>query len=255
VQLAGTGVFISGGASGLGEATARLLVERGARVAIADVNDEKAEALAAELGDAAHAFHADVTDEAQVQAAVAGAREALGELRLAVGCAGVGWAERTVSKRGPAQLQPFETVVRVNLIGMFNVLRLSAAAMNDNEPDAEGERGAVVMTASIAAYDGQVGQTAYAASKGGIVGLTLPAARDLAGRGIRVCTIAPGLFDTPLLAALPEEARQALGAGIPFPQRLGRPGEYAHLAVAIAENPMLNGETIRLDGALRMPPK
>jgi NAD(P)-dependent dehydrogenase (short-subunit alcohol dehydrogenase family) len=255
VRLEGTGVFISGGASGLGEATARLLVERGARVAIADVNDEKAEALAVELGDAAHAFHADVTDEGQVQAAVADAREALGGLRLAVGCAGVGWAERTVSKRGPAQLQPFETVVRVNLIGMFNVLRLSAAAMNDNEPDAEGERGAVVMTASIAAYDGQVGQTAYAASKGGIVGLTLPAARDLAGRGIRVCTIAPGLFDTPLLAALPEEAREALGAGIPFPQRLGRPSEYAHLAAAIAENPMLNGETIRLDGALRMPPK
>jgi len=255
VKLDGTGAFVSGGASGLGEATARLLVERGARVAIADLNDEKAEALAAELGDSAHAFHADVTDEAQVQAAIEGAKEALGELRLAVGCAGVGWAERTVSKRGPAQLQPFETVVRVNLIGMFNVLRLAAAAMNENEPDEHGERGAVVMTASIAAYDGQIGQTAYAASKGGIVGLTLPAARDLAGRGIRVCTIAPGLFDTPLLAALPEEARQALGAGIPFPQRLGRPAEYAQLAAAIAENPMLNGETIRLDGALRMPPK
>lgn len=255
MKLDGIGAFISGGASGLGEATARLLVERGARVAIADVNDEKANALATELGDSAHAFHADVTDEGEVEAAVAGAREALGELRLAVGCAGVGWAERTVSKRGPAQLQPFETVVRVNLIGMFNVLRLCAAAMNDNEPGPEGERGAVVMTASIAAYDGQIGQTAYAASKGGIVGLTLPAARDLAGRGIRVCTIAPGLFDTPLLAALPEEARQALGAGIPFPQRLGRAAEYAHLAAAIAENPMLNGETIRLDGALRMPPK
>ncbi len=255
MRLDGIGVFVSGGASGLGEATSRLLVQRGARVAIADVNDEKAEALASELGDSAHAFHADVTDEAQVEGAVAGARTALGELRLAVGCAGIGWAERTVSKRGPAALQPFATVVGVNLIGMFNVLRLSAAAMNDNEPDENGERGAVIMTASIAAYDGQIGQTAYAASKGGIVGLTLPAARDLAGRGIRVCTIAPGLFDTPLLAALPEEARQALGAGIPFPQRLGRPAEYAHLAAAIAENPMLNGETIRLDGALRMPPK
>jgi NAD(P)-dependent dehydrogenase (short-subunit alcohol dehydrogenase family) len=196
-----------------------------------------------------------VTDESQVEAAVAGAREALGELRLAVGCAGVGWAERTVSKRGAAQLQPFETVVRINLIGMFNVLRLSAAAMNDNEPGEDGERGAVVMTASIAAYDGQIGQTAYAASKGGVVSLTLPAARDLAGRGIRVCTIAPGLFDTPLLAALPEESRLALGAGVPFPQRLGRPAEYAQMVAAIAENTMLNGETIRLDGALRMPPR
>jgi NAD(P)-dependent dehydrogenase (short-subunit alcohol dehydrogenase family) len=150
---------------------------------------------------------------------------------------------------------PFETVVRVNLIGMFNVLRLTAAAMNDNEPGEDGERGAVVMTASIAAFDGQIGQISYSASKGGIAGMTLPAARDLAGRGIRVCTIAPGLFDTPLLAALPEEARQALGAGVPFPQRLGKPEEYAALACSIAENVMLNGETIRLDGALRMPPK
>ncbi len=255
MKLGGIGVFVSGGASGLGEATCRLLVERGARVAIADVNDEKAEALASELGDGAHAFHADVTDGAQLEAAVAGARERLGELRLAVGCAGVGWAERTVSRNGPAALAPFETVVRVNLIGMFNVLRLSAAAMNDNHPDENGERGAVIMTASIAAYDGQIGQAAYAASKGGIVALTLPAARDLAGRGIRVCTIAPGLFDTPLLAALPEPARQALGTGVPFPPRLGRPPEYAQLAAALAENPMLNGETIRLDGALRMPPR
>ena len=155
----------------------------------------------------------------------------------------------------PAPLQPFETVVRVNLIGTFNVLRLAAEAMTANEPDAEGERGAVVMTASIAAFDGQIGQTAYSASKGGVVGLTLPAARDLARLGIRVCTIAPGLFDTPLLAGLPEEARQALGAQVPFPSRLGRPEEYAQLACQIAENPMLNGETIRLDGALRMPPQ
>jgi NAD(P)-dependent dehydrogenase (short-subunit alcohol dehydrogenase family) len=196
-----------------------------------------------------------VTDEAEVQAAVAGAVEALGELRLVVGCAGIGWAEKVVGKSGPAQLQPFETVVRVNLIGMFNVLRLGAAAMNDNEPDAEGERGAVVMTASAAAYEGQIGQTAYSASKGGIVGMTLPAARDLSSRGIRVVTIAPGLFDTPLLAALPQEARDALGATIPFPQRLGRPEEFAHLACAVAENTMLNGEVIRLDGALRMAPR
>jgi NAD(P)-dependent dehydrogenase (short-subunit alcohol dehydrogenase family) len=192
-----------------------------------------------------------VTDEAQVRAAVEGA----GELRLAVSCAGIGWAERTVGKEGAAALQQFETVVRVNLIGTFNVLRLAAEAMAANEPDEEGERGAVVMTASIAAFDGQIGQTAYSASKGGVVGLTLPAARDLARLGIRVCTIAPGLFDTPLLAGLPEETRAALGSQVPFPPRLGRPEEYAQLACQIAENSMLNGETIRLDGALRMPPK
>jgi NAD(P)-dependent dehydrogenase (short-subunit alcohol dehydrogenase family) len=240
---------VAGGASGLGEATARELAARGARVTVADLNEERGAALAEEIGGAF--AKADVTDEAQVQAAVETARE----LRFAVSCAGIGWAERTVGKEGPAALQPFETVVRVNLIGTFNVLRLSAAAMAGNEPDAGGERGAVVMTASIAAFDGQIGQTAYSASKGGIVGLTLPAARDLARLGIRVCTIAPGVFDTPLLAALPDAAREALGAGVPHPARLGRPEEYALLACHIAENPMLNGETIRLDGALRMPPK
>jgi NAD(P)-dependent dehydrogenase (short-subunit alcohol dehydrogenase family) len=255
MDIKGIGAFVSGGASGLGEATTRALVERGARVAIADVNDDKANALAAELGDAAIAVHCDVTSEAETQAAVDAATEAFGELRLAVGCAGVGWAEKTVSKRGAHQQMPFETVIRINLIGMFNVLRLTAAAMNDNEPGEDGERGAVVMTASVAAFDGQIGQISYSASKAGIAGMTLPAARDLSGRGIRVCTIAPGLFDTPLLVALPEEARLALGAGVPFPQRLGLPAEYAQLAVSIAENRMLNGETIRLDGALRMPPK
>jgi NAD(P)-dependent dehydrogenase (short-subunit alcohol dehydrogenase family) len=196
-----------------------------------------------------------VTDEAAVEAAVSGAVDAVGPIRFAVSCAGIGWAERTVGKNGPANLQPFETVIRVNLIGTFNVLRLSAAAMAANDPDEEGERGAVVMTASIAAYDGQIGQTAYAASKGGVVGLTLPAARDLARQGIRVCTIAPGTFDTPLLAGLPEPAREALGQQVPFPSRLGRPQEFAALACHIAENRMLNGETIRLDGALRMPAK
>jgi NAD(P)-dependent dehydrogenase (short-subunit alcohol dehydrogenase family) len=255
MRLAGIGALVAGGASGLGAATARALVERGARVAIADVNEDNARALASSLGDPAVAFGADVTDESAVKAAVSGAVDALGELRFVVNCAGVGWAERTVGKEGPAQLQPFETVVRINLIGSFNVLRLGAAAMNENEPDAGGERGAVVMTASIAAFDGQIGQAAYSASKGGVVGLTLPAARDLASRGIRVCTIAPGTFDTPLLAALPEEARQKLGEQIPFPSRLGDPGEFAALACHIAENPMLNGETIRLDGALRMPPR
>jgi NAD(P)-dependent dehydrogenase (short-subunit alcohol dehydrogenase family) len=249
MELNGIGALVAGGASGLGEATARELAARGARVTVADVNEERGPVLADEIGGAFAA--ADVTDEAQVQTAA----ESVEGLRLAVSCAGIGWAERTVKRDGPAALQPFETVVRVNLIGTFNVLRLAANAMAAGEPDAEGERGAVVMTASIAAFDGQIGQTAYSASKGGVVGLTLPAARDLARLGIRVCTIAPGLFDTPLLAALPEEARQALGASIPFPSRLGRPEEYAMLACHIAENTMLNGEVLRLDGALRMAPK
>ncbi len=249
MELNGIGALVAGGASGLGEATARELAARGARVTVADLNEERGAALAGEIGGAFAA--ADVTDEAQVQAAV----ESVEGLRLAVSCAGIGWAERTVKKDGPAALLPFETVVRVNLIGTFNVLRLSANAMAAGEPDAEGERGAVVMTASIAAFDGQIGQTAYSASKGGVAGLTLPAARDLARLGIRVCTIAPGLFDTPLLAALPQESRDALGASIPFPSRLGRPEEYAKLACHIAENTMLNGEVVRLDGALRMPPR
>jgi NAD(P)-dependent dehydrogenase (short-subunit alcohol dehydrogenase family) len=245
----GIGALVAGGASGLGEATARALRARGARVTIADLNAERGAALASQLG--GEFVEADVTDEAQMQAAV----EAAGELRLAVSCAGIGWAERTVKRDGPAALAPFETVVRVNLIGTFNVLRLAAASMAANEPDPEGERGVVVMTASIAAFDGQIGQTAYAASKGGVVGLTLPAARDLARLGVRVCTIAPGVFDTPLLAGLPEESRTALGEQIPFPPRLGRPDEYAQLALQIAENGMLNGEVLRLDGALRMPPR
>src|SRR5829696_1481116 len=249
MELNGAGALVAGGASGLGEASARELSARGARVTIADLNEDRGTALADELGGAF--VRADVTDEAQVQAAV----EAAGALRLAVSCAGIGWAERTVGKEGAAKLQPFETVVRVNLIGTFNVLRLAAAAMAANEPDGGGERGVVVMTASIAAFDGQIGQTAYSASKGGIVGLTLPAARDLSRQGIRVNTIAPGTFDTPLLAGLPESAREALGQQIPFPSRLGQPAEFASLACHIAQNPMLNGETIRLDGALRMPPK
>jgi len=255
VELNGIGALVAGGASGLGAATARELAARGARVAVVDLDGDRAAALAEELGKGSLAHRADVTEEAQVEAAVAAAVEGLGGIRLAVSCAGIGWAERTVNKQGPAALQPFETVVRVNLIGTWNVLRLSAAAMASNDPDEGGERGAVVMTASIAAFDGQIGQTAYAASKGGVVGLTLPAARDLSRLGIRVCTIAPGLFDTPLLAGLPEETRQALGAQVPFPSRLGQPEEYARLACHIAENRMLNGETVRLDGALRMPPR
>jgi NAD(P)-dependent dehydrogenase (short-subunit alcohol dehydrogenase family) len=249
MKLEGIGALVAGGASGLGEATARELAARGAEVTVADVSQDAGEALASELG--SRFASADVTDSEQLQAAV----EAVDNLRFAVSCAGIGWAERTVTRQGAAALEPFERVVRVNLIGTFNVLRLAAAAMTANQPDEEGERGAVVMTASIAAFEGQIGQAAYSASKGGVAGLTLPAARDLARLGIRVCTIAPGLFDTPLLAGLPEETREALGAQIPFPSRLGRPQEYARLACQIAENTMLNGEVVRLDGALRMPPR
>ena len=249
MRIEGSGALVAGGASGLGAATARRLAAGGARVTIADLNAEKGEALAAELG--AGFVRCDVTDAAQVQAAV----EAAGELRISVCCAGVGWAEKTAGRRGAHSFDMFEKVIRINLIGTFNVLRLAAAAMLGNEPDEEGERGVCINTASIAAYDGQIGQLAYSASKGGIVGMTLPAARDLASSGIRVVTIAPGLFDTPLLAGLPEEARIALGEQVPHPHRLGRPDEYGDLAAHIVENPMLNGEVIRLDGALRMPPR
>jgi 3-hydroxyacyl-CoA dehydrogenase / 3-hydroxy-2-methylbutyryl-CoA dehydrogenase len=255
VLLDGAGAIVAGGASGLGEATVRALHERGAAIVVADVNADKGEALAAELGDGAVFVPCDVTNEGEVEAAVSEAAQSARGLRVSVSCAGVGWAERTASKRGPHQLQPFETVIRINLIGTFNVLRFAAAAMNDNEPADDGERGVCVNTASIAAFDGQIGQIAYSASKSGIVGMTLPAARDLASRGIRVVTIAPGTFDTPLLGALPQEARDELGRAIPFPQRLGRPEEFAALAIQIVENPMLNGEVIRLDGALRMPPR
>ena len=253
MRVEGAAALVAGGASGLGEATVRALAESGASVTIADLNAEKGEALAREIG--ATFVEADVTDEGAVAAAVKRAAGHGGGLRISVCCAGIGWAERIAHKGGPHNLEFFSNVVKVNLIGSFNVLRFAAAAMSENEPDGEGERGVCVNTASIAAFDGQIGQVAYAASKGGIVGMTLPAARDMASRGIRVVTIAPGLFDTPLLAALPEEAREALGAGIPFPSRLGRPEEYARLVEQIVANPMLNGETIRLDGALRMPPK
>ena len=254
MQVDGSNALVVGGASGLGEATVRDLHRAGAAVVIADLNAAKGEALAGELGERARFVEANVLEADQIEAAVAAASEG-GELRISVCCAGIGWAQRTVSKQGPHDLEIFSNVIKVNLIGTFNVLRLAAAAMIENDPDAAGERGVCLNTASIAAYDGQIGQVAYAASKGGIVGLTLPAARDLAGRGIRVVTIAPGLFDTPLLAALPEDAREALGAGVPFPSRLGLPSEYAQLVAAIVANPMLNGETIRLDGALRMPPR
>jgi NAD(P)-dependent dehydrogenase (short-subunit alcohol dehydrogenase family) len=255
MRIEGSSALVVGGASGLGEATSRALHGRGAHVVIADLNNEKGSALAAELGADAEFVKADVTDPDAVQLAVDAAAAREGGLRISICCAGIGWAERTASKRGPHQLAPFETVIRVNLIGTFNALRLAAAAMLANDPTEGGERGVCVNTASIAAYDGQIGQISYSASKGAIVGMTLPAARDLSREGIRVCTIAPGTFDTPLLAALPEENRAELGRAIPFPPRLGRPEEFAALALHIAENEMLNGEVIRLDGALRMPPR
>jgi 3-hydroxyacyl-CoA dehydrogenase / 3-hydroxy-2-methylbutyryl-CoA dehydrogenase len=247
MRIEGATALVAGGASGLGAATARRLAAGGAQVTIADIDAETGEALAAELG--ARFAACDVTDPAQVEAVVPEG------VRIAVCCAGIGHAEKAAGKRGAHALEPFRRVIGVNLIGTFNVLRLAASAMLANEPDEGGECGVIVNTASIAAYDGQIGQIAYSASKGGVVGMTLPAARDLASARIRVCTIAPGLFDTPLLAGLPEEARSALGAQVPHPARLGAPDEYASLAAHIVENPMLNGEVVRLDGALRMPPR
>jgi NAD(P)-dependent dehydrogenase (short-subunit alcohol dehydrogenase family) len=249
MRIEGAEALVAGGASGLGAATARRLHAAGARVTIADLNEQKGAALADELD--GRFVLCDVTHPDQVARAV----EATGALRISVCCAGIGWAERIAGKRGSHSFEPFQTVINVNLIGTFNVLRLAAAAMLGNEPDEEGERGVCINTASIAAYDGQIGQIAYSASKGGIVAMTLPAARDLASMGIRVVAIAPGLFDTPLLAGLPEEARVALGEQVPHPHRLGRPEEYGELAAHIVANPMLNGEVIRLDGALRMPPR
>jgi NAD(P)-dependent dehydrogenase (short-subunit alcohol dehydrogenase family) len=255
MQIEGAAALVTGGASGLGEATVRRLVARGAKVLIVDRDATRGEALTRELGDAVRFAKTDVTSELEVQAAVALA-ESLGPLRIAVSCAGIGWAQRTLNKEGqPHDLGAFNAVIGVNLVGTFNVMRLAAAAIARNAPLAHGERGVVINTASIAAFDGQIGQLAYAASKAGVVGMTLPAARDLASARIRVCTIAPGLFDTPLLADLPEDARAALGAQVPHPARLGYPDEYAALAAHIVENPMLNGEVIRLDGALRMPPR
>jgi 3-hydroxyacyl-CoA dehydrogenase / 3-hydroxy-2-methylbutyryl-CoA dehydrogenase len=254
MEAEGTSALVAGGASGLGAATARRLHAAGARVVIADLNAERGGALASELGEGAKFVEADVTDEAAVRSAV-DAAAAEGGLRISVCCAGIGWAQRTTGQQGPHDLEIFSNVIKVNLVGTFNVLRLAATAMNDNDPDAGGERGVCVNTSSDAAFEGQIGQVAYSASKGGIVGMTLPAARDLASRGIRVMTIAPGLFDTPLLGALPEEQRGELGKQAPFPARLGTPEEYAQLVQQIVENPMLNGETIRLDGALRMAPR
>ena len=244
--------LVTGGASGLGAGTAKRFVEGGAKVVILDRNEEKGQALSAQLGDRAAFIKADVTSESDIERALDFTASQFGPLNTLINCAGVGIAMRTTSSRGPHPLEAFENVIRINLVGAFNVIRLASAVMADNAPTASGERGVIVNTASVAAFEGQIGQAAYAASKGGIVGMTLPIARDLARYGIRVCTIAPGIFDTPLLGNLPDDVRASLGAQMPFPQRLGQPAEFAQLAQQIVENEMLNGETIRLDGALRM---
>jgi NAD(P)-dependent dehydrogenase (short-subunit alcohol dehydrogenase family) len=254
MRIDGSGTLVVGGASGLGEATVRALHAGGAHVVVADVDAERGEALAGSLGERASFVAADVTRAEEVEAAIGAAAQVPGGLRISVHCAGIGWAERVARSKGPHRLESFEKLVAVNLVGTFNALRLASSTMLANEPDGDGERGVCINTASIAAYDGQIGQVAYAASKGGVVAMTLPAARDLAASGIRVCAIAPGLFDTPLLAGLPADARAGLAASMPFPPRLGRPEEFARLACQIVENSMLNGEVVRLDGALRMAP-
>ncbi|WP_350347398.1 3-hydroxyacyl-CoA dehydrogenase [Agromyces sp. G08B096] len=262
MELTGASAIVTGGASGLGRATARALLDAGASVVIVDLAGPRGEEAAAELGARARFVAADVADEAGVQAAI-GAAQALGPLRVAVNCAGIATGNRTVGRDGPAPLDVFERTIRVNLIGTFNVTRLAAAAMAETEPVSSGvaagpataERGVIVNTASVAAYDGQIGQAAYSASKGGVAAMTLPIARDLAKLLIRVVTIAPGIFETPMMAGMPQEVQDSLAAQIPHPSRLGSPAEYADLALAIVRNPILNGETIRLDGAIRMQPK
>ena len=255
MQIDGKVFLVTGGASGLGRAAAQAIVDAGGRVVLLDVNLDTGAAAEQALGERARFAAADVTSEEQVNAAVALARSAFGALHGVVNAAGIGPAAKVLGRNGPHPLDLFEKTIRINLVGTFNVLRLAAAALVQNTPEPSGERGVIVNTASIAAFDGQIGQPAYAASKAGIVGLTLPAAREFAAAGIRVVTIAPGIFDTPLLAALPEAARASLGQQVPFPSRLGRPDEYAALVRHVIENEMLNGEVIRLDGALRMAPR
>jgi NAD(P)-dependent dehydrogenase (short-subunit alcohol dehydrogenase family) len=255
MRFDGKTVLVTGGASGLGGATAEMVVQAGGNAVILDINESTGQGHAAKLGDRARFVKTDVTSEADVQRAVDTAIGAFGGVHGAVNAAGVGVAERVLGKEGPQPLANFNKVIQINLIGTFNVIRLAAAAMAKNEPNDAGERGVIVNTASVAAYDGQIGQAAYAASKGAIVGMTLPIAREFARMGVRVMTVAPGTFDTPLLAGLPEAARQSLAQQVPFPSRLGRPAEYAALVRHIFENEMLNGEVIRLDGAIRMAPK
>jgi NAD(P)-dependent dehydrogenase (short-subunit alcohol dehydrogenase family) len=253
MQLKGQAAIVTGGASGLGAATARRLAKEGAKVAVCDLNTKLAETIAAEIGGVA--VTCDVSDSSSGEAAIAAAAKAHGPARVLINCAGVGVAKRVVGREGPMALADFDRVIKVNLIGSFNMLRLATAEMTKLEPLVGGERGVVVSTASIAAYDGQIGQSAYSASKGGIVSMTLPIARELAQFGIRVLAIAPGLFLTPLLAMLPQEAQDSLAASIPFPRRLGDPVEFASLVMQMVDNPYLNGEVVRLDASLRMAPK
>lgn len=255
MQIRDSVFLVTGGASGLGAGAARHLAAAGGKVVIADLKRAQGEALAAELGASALFVAADVTAEAEVQACVASAVARFGALHGLINCAGIVMGEKTLGKDGPHRLETFRRVIEVNLIGAFNAIRLAAAAINRNAPNAEGERGVIVNTASIAAFDGQIGQAAYAASKGGIVAMTLPIARDLARCGIRVMTIAPGVFATPMMDGMAPEVRESLASMVPFPPRLGHPGEFAALVAHIIENPYLNGEVIRLDGAIRMPAK
>ncbi|MEY4748714.1 MAG: hypothetical protein RIQ60_928 [Pseudomonadota bacterium] len=252
MDIAGKVFIVTGAASGLGEGTARRLAAHGATVVLADLQDERGQAVAAEIGGAF--VRCDVTSEADGQAVVAKA-VSLGKLMGLVNCAGIAPAAKTVGKDGAHPLATFSKTITINLIGSFNMIRLAAEAMCRNAPEATGERGVLINTASVAAYDGQIGQAAYAASKGGVVGMTLPIARDLARNGIRCCTIAPGIFGTPMLFGMPQEVQDALAAGVPFPSRLGTPEDYAKLVQHIVENDMLNGETIRLDGAIRLAPR
>ncbi len=252
MQISGASFIVTGGGSGLGAATARMLVEAGGCVTIADLNSDAGDAIARELGRSARFIKADVTDEKSGGAVIAASLESFGPLRGLVNCAGVAPAEKVVGRDGPHRLESFARTITINLIGTFNMVRLAAAAIQDAEPDAEGERGVIINTASAAAFDGQIGQAAYAASKGGVAAMTLPIARELARHGIRTVAIAPGIFETPMMAGMPAEVREALGKSVPFPPRLGHPAEFAALVRHILENSMLNGEVIRLDGALRM---
>ncbi|WP_438750252.1 3-hydroxyacyl-CoA dehydrogenase [Pararhizobium sp. O133] len=255
MMIPGKVFIVTGGGSGLGAAVARLLVETGARVVVADINADAGNQITAELGESARFVSTDVTSEADGSAAVSAALDSFGHLHGLVNCAGIAPGEKVIGRDGPHRLESFARAVGINLVGTFNMIRLAAAAIQNEDPDSGGERGVIVNTASVAAFDGQIGQAAYAASKGGVVGMTLPIARELARYGIRVVSIAPGVFQTPMMAGMPQEVQDALGKSVPFPPRLGRPDEFAALVRHICENSMLNGEVIRLDGALRMAPR
>ena len=255
MQIAGNAFLVTGAASGLGAASARMIVADGGNVVLADISDAGGTALAAELGGSARFVKTDVADEASARAAVAAGLAAFGALHGVINCAGVAIGEKILGKEGPHALASFTRVIQINLIGSFNLTRLAVESMSKNAANADGERGVIVYTASVAAFDGQIGQAAYSASKAGLVGMTLPAARELARYGIRVMTVAPGIFETPMLSGMPVEVQESLGKMVPFPPRLGRPAEYASLVAEIIRNPMLNGEVIRLDGAIRMAPK